>query len=312
MFSGNEELEMIENMSHMSSPYYATIRLSFKASLDDVEDECDSIRIASKAGWQEWLDYMAQNESQGKRILNSYTAFAPLSPAIHHDFMNKWMHRSSTDARNGFISSSSSPLSKEYWHIEPAKTSSSNPTIFPDEFVLSHVPIFLIRHPVLAFPSTLRVGPRHMGMTGGMVDDFMGFVLHYRWHVILFDWYKDQHVSREANPEPLILDADKLMYDKDAVAELAQKAGLDPAKTKYEWAATQDKDSYAGESIFQQTLALSQSIIPGKDSSGVNIEEEMVKWIDEWGKERAELLRKLVDDAMPDYLYLLERSIGHR
>lgn len=318
MLSGHDEFGNIELIGPMNPAYKATILLSTRVSLDDVYDECENVRTLSHNCWEQWQKTMREMESQGKRIVHSYTAFAHVTPAIHNEFLNESMNRTSGSKIDGISPSrgdqassrSPSARSNAYWQLAPSKTSPDNPTIFPDDFLLSHSPIFLIRHPIQTFPSTIRAGSRYMQSTGPIMDDFAKLMLRYRWHVILYDWYAKEHTrDPEANPEPLILDADEMMYNRAAVAELCRRVGLDPAMTRYEWRKAQLENSYDRESEYQDVLTQSESILPGKGSDIVKLEDEIPKWKAEFGEERANLLLELVDDAMSDYEYLSERSI---
>lgn len=46
---------------------------------------------------------------------------------------------------------------------------SNNPTLLPDDFMLSFAPIFLIRHPALVFPSWYKMGHNTFGAD---IDDY--------------------------------------------------------------------------------------------------------------------------------------------
>ena len=140
-------------------------------------------------------------------------------------------------------------------------------------------------------------------------DAFMNIILRYRWHVLLYEWYLDDTDSSD----PLVLDADDLMYSRDAVAELCRRTGLDFARVKYAWEMAADAqattESYAREHIFLDTLVSSTGILPGKGSKGINVDAESKKWIAEFGRERGDKLRQMVEQAMPDYLFLTERRV---
>ena len=144
----------------------------------------------------------------------------------------------------------------------------------------------------------------------------MNIILRYRWHRILYDWYEADargQTNSRAQPGPIVLDADDLMYKPTAIAELCRRTGLDASKVKYEW-QKESKDTmettYQNEGVFLKTLAGSTGVVEGKGSDGVDIEFEAEKWTAEFGEERARLLRLRVEEAMEDYLYLRERSLG--
>ncbi|KAF2232910.1 hypothetical protein EV356DRAFT_419405, partial [Viridothelium virens] len=180
-----------------------------------------------------------------------------------------------------------------------------NPTIFPTAFLRSHIPILLIRHPALAFPSTIRVASKFFGHPVG--ETFMKIILRYRWHRILYEWYEHDSCQPDGSPQPLVLDADELMYDRTAVEELCVRTGLDPKSVRYEWSSMTEKEmqmQYEGEAIFLDTLLGSEGVVEGKGSNGLRVEDELQKWKSEFGEERAEILRHMVESAMGDYEFL--------
>lgn len=309
MFSGHEELHMIEALRHMDGVVPSTIQLSDHSSLESAQEECKKLCLASQSGFEKWTADIFDTEKGQKRVLNSYSVAFHISPAAHSQYLNERLGRTRDEptASPGL----ESPDSLQYWHLDPERTSPTNPTIFTDSFLKSHIPILLIRHPILAFPSTMRAASAYFLETGGIGNVFMNIILRYRWHVMLYDWYAEHHrEDPSGTSEPLVLDADDLMYDKDAVAELCRRAGLDPSKTKYEWPKTQVAVTYAKEDRFIETLANSESVVPGKSSKGVSVGKEIGKWQAEFGEERAELLRHLVEGAMEDYNFLKLRSMG--
>ena len=82
---------------------------------------------------------------------------------------------------------------------------------------------------------------------------------------------------------------------------------------KWEWESESNaemKTSYKDESLFLDALAESTGVVEGKGSAGVEIEVEMEKWISEFGSERANMFKQKVEEAMDDYIYLRERSLG--
>ncbi|KAK4623801.1 Pyrrolopyrazine biosynthesis cluster protein F [Fulvia fulva] len=159
----------------------------------------------------------------------------------------------------------------------------------------------------------MRVAARYF--TWDITKTLMNIVLRYSWHVMLYKWYLEHNQSASTEDyghwaEPLILDSDDLMYNKAAVAELCRKTALDPDRVQYHWAKTAAESTYEKEEVFTDTLTASEAILPGKSSVNLRLEEELEKWLVEFGEERGQLLRDLVADAMPDYQYLRERSIG--
>ena len=148
----------------------------------------------------------------------------------------------------------------------------------------------------------------------------MNLILRYRWHRMLYDWYTaDDHLRKEENANStnsnlIILDADDLMYNPPAIAELCKQTGLDYKKVKWEWRSepkAQIQTTYEKEGLFIDALANSTGVLPGKGSTGVKPEVEGEKWIAEFGTARAQLTERRIEDAMEDYLCLRQRSLGY-
>ena len=329
MFSDQPGLEMIEVLTHLDSTVGPTIQLSAKPDLDEARQECEALRDRMREGFDRWIRDIDEREGRGKRVLNSSSVAFQVSPVVHnaelhdHSATNGLIGNGGTGKiLNGYASrrTDSLPSSSAFWSLpspssdKAETTSPPNPTPFPVPFPRSHIPIFLIRHPALAFPSTIRVASEYFNTAVG--DVFMNIILRYRWHRILYDWYAADAHQQNGEPkkdEPIILDADDLMYNPSAVSELCRRTGLDFAKVKYEWAEeakTSMKLTYANENVFTNTLVESTGVVKGKGSDGVDVEVEAEKWVKEFGVERAALLRLRVEEAMGDYLYLRERSLG--
>ncbi|KAF7193158.1 hypothetical protein HII31_05502 [Pseudocercospora fuligena] len=296
MFSGHPELSMIEVMEHVDAIVPQTIQLSGKPTLSSASEDCKALKETWKNCWPKWQDHVRRLEQQGKRVMSSFTFAFLISPAGH----NVWLHPGQKTSEMD---------EADWWRLPDQSkipTNPSNPTIFSDTFLQDHIPVLLIRHPALAFPSTTRVASQYFEATGGIGSTFMNLILRYRWMVILYDYYH----NNPNLPEPVILDSDDLMYNREAVAEFCKELELDPENMKYEWAKTKVDVVYAREDIFVDTLANSEAVVSGKSSEGIDVDVEMVKWRAEFGDERAEMLRKRVDEAMEDYWFLRNRGIG--
>lgn len=183
-----------------------------------------------------------------------------------------------------------------------AHTARTNPTCLPDDFLLDLQPIFQIRHPALMFPSMVRAQAK--GMPGTTVSTKrVTAMLTLRMSRSLYDWY-DGNMKATA---PKVIDADDIMNSPATVRQLCTETGLDPDAVQYEWETREEKDPL--KAVFLSTLGKSTSIVPGLTSSGLDLDKEKTKWKAEFGNEEGEHLARLVDAAMPDYRYLLERRV---
>ncbi|CEJ92240.1 hypothetical protein VHEMI07902 [[Torrubiella] hemipterigena] len=213
------------------------------------------------------------------------------------------------------------PADRESWKLqipqpyEEAESPSHciNPTLFPDEFLLTWKPTFLIRHPALAFPSLYRA---LLELEGRDDDDDELKVLGQhcmtlRWTRMLYIWYKQtskmQHPwpYEQDNVEwPVVLDADDVINSPALVQEYAEMLGLDPTKLAFSWTpATKAELSQMDTATkrYLDTLLGSGKIMKDKTSDNVDISTQVEKWTAEFGKAAAMRIEQLVREAMPDY-----------
>lgn len=191
-----------------------------------------------------------------------------------------------------------------------------NESILPDEFLKTWCPTFLIRHPALAFPSCYRTSVDNERAEVARSQHAVNQVeMSVHWSRTLYDWYAQQSEKSGSNSDatwPIILDADDVIEHPDLVRKYSKLVGLDPARLKFEWAsASEDELSKMGDMARRMTSTLdaSTSIVPGKTSAGLDIDEEAKKWKVEFGIEEGERIEGLVRTAMPDYEYMKARRL---
>lgn len=126
-----------------------------------------------------------------------------------------------------------------------------NPTVLPDQYLKSWTPIFLIRHPALAFPSHCRKlleydKPAVAGIGKGRS---VSLTMTLRWSRVLFDWYATLHrdgsecaADPYASISPIILDADDLIEQPKIVERLAEVMGMDVASLRFSWAPAREEE----------------------------------------------------------------------
>lgn len=119
-----------------------------------------------------------------------------------------------------------------------------------------------------------------------------------RYSRVLYDWYCAHGTSQQ----PRVIDADDIMKDRGAIKQLCLQTGLDPDAIQYQWEEEHEPDPV--KFAFLSRINASTTIIKGLDADQLDIAVEKVKWVEQFGKEVAEDLVKLVEDAMPDYKYL--------
>ncbi|OBT44499.1 hypothetical protein VE00_04929 [Pseudogymnoascus sp. WSF 3629] len=181
---------------------------------------------------------------------------------------------------------------------------SSNPTLLPDDFMLSVSPIFLIRHPALAFPSWYRLITSTFG--ADIDDSDFPVEASFRWSRIVYDWYLNTWTETSPSSpltqhrKPAVIDADDTMSDRAALERLCHQLQLDPQQLSFDWQVEN-----TGHLPWLSSLQRSTGVDMSKISKGIDIQQEFVKWENEFGSHVAQKLLHFVELAMPDYEYLL-------
>lgn len=220
----------------------------------------------------------------------------------------------------------------EHWQVGSANRetgshkSTLNKTVLPDEFLLSFMPTFLVRHPALAFPSFIRPYTSIIGMfTEGEealdlvveVEPFMTF----QWIRTMFQFFTENASSNSSNGStkaahdhhPLVLDADDVLDSPEIVLDYAKLIGLDPEKLTLSWSPATEQliarisqDRWSG---FVSTIVRSSGILKGKSAQILDLEVETKKWTVEFGETFGEKLVGWVKAAMNDYEFFRERRL---
>lgn len=184
-----------------------------------------------------------------------------------------------------------------------------NETVFPNEFLLTCLPTFLIRHPMLAFPSYYRKFRCVMEKDAKELHKLFGCVLTFKWTRSLYDWYMDawvKHGSALNRPKPIILEADDIL-ETEVLVRYCQLVGLDPSKLRYTWEPVSAAEKARKDPLMVQmkdTLYASTGILENKTAKNLILEDEVSKWKVEFGESEGSQLERWVKAAMPDYEYL--------
>jgi hypothetical protein len=100
------------------------------------------------------------------------------------------------------------------------------------------MPIFLIRHPAVAFQSVYRIFLEDEGsedLYGGK-GRWLSIFMTLHWTCRLYDWYttlysnETEHTAHQIVTWPLILDADDIIAEPRIVERLAGIIGMDVTK----------------------------------------------------------------------------------
>lgn len=180
----------------------------------------------------------------------------------------------------------------------------TNPTCVPDEVLMSMQPIFQIRHPGLMFPSMARA-ETDTGKADGPADVRVHIFSHLWYSRQLYEWYQ----NTPGAPTPKVISADDIMNRPEVVRQLCVEVGLDPEAMQYEWETREAPKGNKDIERFASTIYASKGILPGYDSSSFDLEEKRAMWRGEFGEKAGDMLAKQVQEAMPDYEWLMERRV---
>lgn len=200
-----------------------------------------------------------------------------------------------------------------------------NHTVLFPAFLRTWQPVFLIRHPALAFPSRLRAMLDLDDLAGldneareAVLDRCMTLV----WSRALYDWFLEQAdtttgvegegvVDGDANvcARPIVIDADDVMnFPVETVGRLCELVGLDGQGLRTTWVRTTEGEGYGDQGPMERrmmsTLWSSEGVVEGKTAIGLDVEEEARKWREMFGEEDGERMEGWVRAAMEDYEYL--------
>ncbi|KAF4449889.1 sulfotransferase family domain-containing protein [Fusarium austroafricanum] len=186
--------------------------------------------------------------------------------------------------------------------VESTKT---NPTIFPDRWLISWRPIFLIRHPALTFESWYRAesGARSLDLA----DRSWAFYTTYQYSRQLYDWFLS-NVDQKSGP--IVIDADDILDGSSTIKKLCNMLGMDEKHILYKWDVIQAPENAGRRELkFMSDYWNSTSIDSSKSSRGLDMEAAYKRWEKDFGPEDAVKLQNIVEDSMADYNYLKEKKI---
>jgi hypothetical protein len=209
-----------------------------------------------------------------QNILKNHREVAPKPVIVDH------MLDLPPDRRNpgGLNKHSISPHSES----EP---SACNPTVIPDRFMNTFVPIFIIRHPVRQIESLYRTTTRGYGLS--VTDPDFELTTSYKPSRLIYDYYastygqivspfesSSQKGMSEDNtsnllsgelgrPWPIVIDGDDLIADAERIVnKFCKLTGLDPSGVIYTWPKGEwhDQGQPSIEEAFFGTLSKSEGI----------------------------------------------------
>jgi hypothetical protein len=128
---------------------------------------------------------------------------------------------------------------------------------------------------------------------------------------MVYEWYgKQPDHKHDMDRRPIVLDADDIMSAPEVVIQYCNFVDLDPSKLKFNWKPRESDELENIDPEFlrmKDTLHTSDGVRQDKAAAGLVLEEEAVKWRQEFGDTEAAKLVKWVRAAMPDYDYMWAR-----
>ncbi|KAH7251298.1 hypothetical protein BKA59DRAFT_524471 [Fusarium tricinctum] len=263
-------------------------------------EESEIVNTMLQKCLENFQDHIAAAEQEGQTLyVKEHTLMM-----THPQFENHYVHNVKV------IQDEAAPLAMR--NIAQPTRSPLNLTLFPDEFLKTWNPTFLIRHPALMIPSHYRTCLSDLEMDGYKRPGKkpMAAEITTRWQRALYDFYAE-HFANDSI-WPIVIDADDVMTCPPLVSKYAQLSGLDESKVRYSWDKVGEQELNKMNDSAKRMLSsinASTKIDTSKVAGNIDIDQELGKWIKEFGEEEARTLEKLVRDAMADYNFLHSKRL---
>lgn len=128
----------------------------------------------------------------------------------------------------------------------------------------------------------------------------------YHWTRSLYDCYRQSF-----GVHGVVIDTDDVLRNPSLLVNVTKSVGLEHSKLKFTWTAACSPEEIAAKSAddlqhleLMDTLDRSTGILKEDIRSSTDLDEEKVKWTEEFGDEGAQDLVKWVTAAMDDFKYL--------
>ncbi|KAH7184794.1 uncharacterized protein B0J16DRAFT_340473 [Fusarium flagelliforme] len=258
-----------------------------KAPIDEIIQQCS----------QAFQDHIAAAEAEGQKLYVKEHSIMLNHPRVEDHYIN------GSKEKRAITEATPVPVKGI---AEPTR-SKNNLTLFPDEFLKTWNPTFLIRHPALMIPSLYRTSLAKIDLKGISRPrrEPCRTEVTMRWHRSLYEFYAE-HFGNDS-VWPIVLDADDIMLKPEIVCKYAKLAGLDESKVRRSWDKAPSEELNKLSHMEQRMLSsinASTAIDNSKVAGNIDIDQEVVKWTEEFGEGEAKKIEKWVRDVMPDYEYM--------
>jgi len=184
-----------------------------------------------------------------------------------------------------------------------------NPTVLPLDILRHFHFTFLIRHPRRSVPSYYRCTQPPLAEVTGF-HHFLPEEAGYRELRIFFDYVREKGlVGGDSGVEIFVLDADDLLdAPKNAIEKYCQNIGLDFKPEMLEWSegGCSAFDKWRG---FHEDAIRSTGLRARVSKKEKSEEEEYKEWVEKFGKEGADVIKKTVEKNVADYEYLKQFKV---
>ncbi|KAI1431869.1 hypothetical protein GGR50DRAFT_689383 [Xylaria sp. CBS 124048] len=276
---------------------FSQVSVYSKPAEDWTPQDCLAVHTTAIKCFNTLQDHISESECAGQKVFIKEHVFFMNNVYAEHDHLigtpNKIPHEPVQPMRG----------------LTHATQSPRNLTCFPDEFLQTWYPTFLIRHPAMVLSSLYRTAQQtklsHRRTEPFEIEVSLKFVRS------LHDFYVDYYRDRDSQ-WPLVLDADDIMTSPDLVRKYASLVDLDASKLQFTWEKISEEAEgklLPSQKVMLGTINASTGIDKGKLAGAIDIDAEALKWRDEFGDEGGRKLEQWVREAMPHYEYLYSRRL---
>ncbi|KAI5357902.1 Putative P-loop containing nucleoside triphosphate hydrolase [Septoria linicola] len=211
---------------------------------------------------------------------------------------------------------------------ELSEQEAKNPTVVPREILEKFHFTFLIRHPRSAIPSYYRCCiPPLVERTN--FTPFMPEEAGYDELRRLFDYLKDEGLVgpkvtaregelKEGQVEICVIDADDMLDDPEGILrQYCDSIGLDFSTAMLQW-ESEESHAFAKEQFekwngFHDDAINSTDLKPRAHKHKPKSDEQLyAEWVEKYGQEAADLIKKTVDANVADYEYLKQFAVPQK
>ncbi|PKX89968.1 uncharacterized protein P174DRAFT_424173 [Aspergillus novofumigatus IBT 16806] len=293
------------------------LKLGWLPQTEWPQEARDQLRKSYQKRFNDLVEHLNQGTAQGKITFFKEHLYFILDPTVR----SRFLFGVDSVAEQGW--KMAWPSSHSIHGSHSTTDLGLNDTLLPDDILETLSPVFLIRHPALAFPCLLRAYRDLHGVEASRSkhgDLEFNTVMTLRWTRRLYERYVltregcRYYVDNASMDRPIILDADDVITNPEVLVRFCKLVGLDASRLRFTWESIKPEVVFATDELrikqrMWSTLLTSEGILSGKTSHGLDMDRETRRWKDEFGESDASKLEHRVRAAMEDYDYLKARRL---